>query len=160
QGISASYKDATRALVRRGEISGPLRFLFLGRWDPVKGIDVAVRAVRSLPRNVDIRLSVRAVPAAAEGRAYETTVRALAGNDPRIAFGPPVPRSEIARVMAEHDVLVVPSVWLETGPLVVLEAQAAGLYILGSRLGGIAELVDGSDGGELAEAGSAAAWAK
>ena len=60
--------------------------------------------------------------------------------------------------MARHDALVVPSLWLETGPLVVLEAQAAGLYVMGSRLGGIAELVGDGAGGELVEAGSVRAW--
>lgn len=61
--------------------------------------------------------------------------------------------------MSDYDALVVPSLWLETGPLVVLEAQAAGLFVLGSRFGGIAELVDESDAGELVEAGDVAAWA-
>ena len=60
--------------------------------------------------------------------------------------------------MARHDVLVVPSLGLETGPLVVLEAQAAGLYVMGSHLGGIAELVGEGIGGELVEAGSQRAW--
>ena len=60
--------------------------------------------------------------------------------------------------MARHDALVVPSVWLETGPLVVLEAQAAGLYIMGSRLGGIAELISEDGSGELVDAGSVPAW--
>ena len=47
----------------------------------------------------------------------------------------------------KYDALVVPSVWLETGPLVVLEAFAAGVPVIGSRLGGIAEMVrDGVDG--------------
>jgi glycosyltransferase involved in cell wall biosynthesis len=41
----------------------------------------------------------------------------------------------------------VPSRWLETGPLVVLEAFAAGTPVLGMDRGGIAELVhDGSNG--------------
>jgi glycosyltransferase involved in cell wall biosynthesis len=60
--------------------------------------------------------------------------------------------------MAEGDVLMVPSISLETGPLTVLEAQAAGLFVLGSRRGGIAELVDETDAGELVEAGDVVAW--
>jgi glycosyltransferase involved in cell wall biosynthesis len=54
--------------------------------------------------------------------------------------------------------LLVPSVWLETGPLVVLEAQAVGLYLMGSNLGGIAELVGSGASGELVEAGNIGAW--
>ena len=49
--------------------------------------------------------------------------------------------------LAQHDVLAVPSQCLETGPLVVLEAFAAGTPVIGANLGGIAELVtDGVDG--------------
>ena len=77
----------------------------------------------------------------------------------RISFEAPVSRDDLASVMSDYDALVVPSLWLETGPLVVLEAQAAGLFVLGSRLGGIAELVDENDAGELVEAGDVAAWA-
>ena len=56
--------------------------------------------------------------------------------------------------------MVVPSQWLETGPLVVLEAFAAGTPVIGSNLGGIAELVtDGVDGLLVDPASSPAAWA-
>jgi glycosyltransferase involved in cell wall biosynthesis len=40
----------------------------------------------------------------------------------------------------------VPSTWLETGPLTVLEAFAAGLPVAGSDLGGIQELLAGVPG--------------
>jgi len=44
-------------------------------------------------------------------------------------------------------------VWLETGPLVVLEAFAAGVPVIGSRLGGIAEMVKEEQDGLLFRAG-------
>jgi glycosyltransferase involved in cell wall biosynthesis len=60
--------------------------------------------------------------------------------------------------LPSYHVVAVPSRWLETGPLVVLEAFAAGVPVIGSRLGGIAELIrDGIDG-MLVEAESVAAW--
>lgn len=40
----------------------------------------------------------------------------------------------------------MPSTWLETGPLTVLEAFAAGLPVAGSDLGGIKELLEGVEG--------------
>jgi glycosyltransferase involved in cell wall biosynthesis len=74
--------------------------------------------------------------------------------------GPPVAHCDLAATLQNYDVLVVPSLWMETGPLVVLEAQAAGLFVLGARRGGIAELVDEADGGELVPAGNVSAWAE
>jgi glycosyltransferase involved in cell wall biosynthesis len=61
--------------------------------------------------------------------------------------------------MAGYDLIAVPSRWLESGPLVVLEAFAAGVPVLGACLGGVAELVrDGVDG-VLVAPDDAPAWA-
>jgi glycosyltransferase involved in cell wall biosynthesis len=65
----------------------------------------------------------------------------------RIRWLQPVKPEAVVETIGKYDALVVPSVWLETGPLVVLEAFAAGVPVIGSRLGGIAEMVrDGVDG--------------
>jgi glycosyltransferase involved in cell wall biosynthesis len=48
---------------------------------------------------------------------------------------------------------------METGPLVVYEAFAAGIPVIGSRLGGIAELVTHEKNGLLVEPASPKAWA-
>ena len=56
--------------------------------------------------------------------------------------------------IGKYDALLVPSVCLETGPLVVLEAFAAGVPVIGSRLGGIAEMVQDGMDGLLFEAGN------
>ena len=68
-------------------------------------------------------------------------LRRIASNDHRVRFLDAIPLGEIVSVLAQYDILVVPSQWLETGPLVVYEAFSAGIPVLGSRLGGIAELV-------------------
>jgi glycosyltransferase involved in cell wall biosynthesis len=54
---------------------------------------------------------------------------------------------------------MVPSTWLETGPLVVLEAFAAGVPVLGSDLGGIAEWVIDGVNGLLFKPADPSAWA-
>jgi glycosyltransferase involved in cell wall biosynthesis len=45
-------------------------------------------------------------------------------------------------VLADIDVLVVPSRWVENSPNSILEAQAVGVPIVGANLGGVAELVE------------------
>ena len=62
--------------------------------------------------------------------------------------------------MQACDIIAVPSRCLETGPLVVLEAFAAGTPVLGSRLGGIAELVTDGIDGILVPSVRPVAWAK
>jgi glycosyltransferase involved in cell wall biosynthesis len=57
------------------------------------------------------------------------------------------------------DILAVPSTWYETGPFVVLEAHAAGIPVVGSDLGGIAERVTHGQDGLLFPTGDAKALA-
>ena len=66
---------------------------------------------------------------------------------------------EVVGIMAGYDLIAVPSRVLETGPLVVLEAFAAGVPVLGADLGGIAELVHNGMDGILVPADDTAAWA-
>jgi glycosyltransferase involved in cell wall biosynthesis len=161
QGIAMDYLKNVKGLGRRRQDpASTLNLLYLGSWNPGKGIDVVVRAMQLLPADLRVHLTVRTLRGGPEHQVYEAGVRALAGNDPRVSFDGPVSRESVAAVMSAHDAIVVPSVLLETGPLVVLEAQAASIFVLGSRLGGIAELVDENDGGELVEAGDVAAWAE
>jgi glycosyltransferase involved in cell wall biosynthesis len=60
--------------------------------------------------------------------------------------------------MQAYDLIAVPSTWLETGPLVVYEAFAASVPILGSDLGGIAELVEDGQTGRLLPVSKVKAW--
>jgi glycosyltransferase involved in cell wall biosynthesis len=145
------------ALVASADTGGPLRLLYLGRFDRGKGVDVAVEAVRRCS-DPNLELTVHTPEPAADQASYVRAVRARAARDPRIRFEPAVSRDRLPAVLARHDALLVPSRWLETGPLVVLEAQAAGLPVLGSALGGIAELAEPDAGDVLLPVDDVAAW--
>ena len=58
--------------------------------------------------------------------------------------------------MASLDALVVPSVWIENAPFVIKEAFAAGVPVVASNLGGMAELVEDGRNGLLFSAGDSA----
>jgi len=99
--------------------------------------------------------------AAAQGRVgekYRDRVQRSALGDPRIRVFPPIPHREVAAFLSGLDVLAVPSQWLETGPLVVLEAFASGVPIVGSDLGGISELVSHDRNGLLVPHDNVTAW--
>ena len=133
-----------------------LRAAFLGRLDATKGAQLVVKAIRSAP---GLRMSLDVygvVGSAADG--YRSQLIGAAAGDPRITFRDPVPSGTVVSTLQQYDVAVVPSQWLETGPLVVLEAFAAGTPVIGSRLGGIAELVCHGVDGLLVPTGSVKAW--
>jgi glycosyltransferase involved in cell wall biosynthesis len=58
-----------------------------------------------------------------------------------------LPHDEVVELYTEADVVVVPSIWKEPFPRVILEAMAAGRPVVATRSGGIPELVeDGATG--------------
>jgi len=159
QGVDDLFADGPKAIASPVLRNGIIRLLYLGRWHPVKGVDVVVRALRQIPGDAPLTLSIYGIGGGAEEHAYEQDVRRLAKDDPRITIFPPAKREQLPDLLAQSDAIVVPSLWLETGPLVVLEAKAAGCPVIGSRLGGIAELVREPDDGMLLPTGNVAAWA-
>ena len=121
-------------------IGQPLRLVYLGRLHPTKGVDLLVRAVRAAA-NAAVELDVYGIVQSPADERYRTWLINLSADDGRIRFLEPVPVEQVHTTLEGYDLLAVPSQWLETGPLVVLEAFNAGIPVLGSALGGIAELV-------------------
>jgi glycosyltransferase involved in cell wall biosynthesis len=129
----------------------PLTFGFFGTFSAHKGPHVLVDALRT------VRGDWRAV---LRGRTsdfadYSAALATNAAAEPRIALLPPFDRHDRAAAFAAIDVLVVPSTWHENAPFVVLEARAAGLPVLASRFGGLAEVVADEVDGELFAPGDA-----
>jgi glycosyltransferase involved in cell wall biosynthesis len=145
-----------RATVRRRQ--GPLRVGFVGRSDPVKGLDILLDAVRVVPRDAALELHIWAIARSTTEQSYREAMIRRAHADTRVTFHDET--TDHAAIYEALDVLAVPSVWLETGPLVVLEAQAAGLPVVGSNLGGIAERVKDGEDGILVAPGDPAALAE
>lgn len=157
-GVSDELIAAGKIARESRQSSATLRVGYIGRFDPIKGVDVLVRAVKQLPRAVPLKLVLYGRAQTSAHHAYLDKLKALAVGDARIQFGGEVTSANWSEVMRGLDLLAVPSLCLETGPLVVLEAFAAGLPVVGSRLGGIAELVTDGVNGLLVAAGYTAAW--
>jgi glycosyltransferase involved in cell wall biosynthesis len=155
QGVSAEFVTAPARV--RAPDALPRRLLYIGRWDALKGVDLVVSALAAEP-DLPLQLAIHAIAGDADGEEYRARVEAIAGGDPRISIHPPAGRNALPGLMADSDALVIPSVTMETGPLVALEAQSVGLYILGADIGGVAELVDDEAKGRLVAAGDFEAW--
>ena len=137
----------------------PVTIGYIGRLDEVKGTDVLAQAMRLLPRDLPLRLVVRGPVQGAAERAVLERFRAIVGDDPRVTVGGEVTRGELGDALRAIDVLCCPSRTLEGGPTIAIEAHAVGTPVIGSEIGGLAELVmDGLDG-RLVPPGDAAALA-
>ncbi len=138
--------DPTGGSVRPQPVAGPgtLTLGFFGSVNPQKGLEILISAFRQ-HRAPAFRLVVRGNMT--HFPKYAKRVRAFAELDARIDFRGPYGHGELADALSSIDVLVVPSVWYENTPFVVLEAFSAGRPVIASDLGGLSELVrDGSNG--------------
>jgi glycosyltransferase involved in cell wall biosynthesis len=116
-----------------------------GRLDPHKGHEVLLRAMTRLPDTAHAVLvgGEAFADSFARVRGYPERLRALVaelGLGPRVHFLGH--REDIAALISQCDVVVVPSTALESAPRAIAEAQAAGRAVVGSRIGGIPELVE------------------
>ncbi|HTY76879.1 MAG TPA: glycosyltransferase [Candidatus Bathyarchaeia archaeon] len=125
----------------------PITVGYLGRYDAIKGVHDLARAAASLPPALGLRVEFRGPVRSAAERTVRDELRAIAGHHPRVTFADAVPAPEVPGVLAGWDVLCCPSVCAEGGPTVAIEAHAAGTPVIGTRIGGLAELVaDGVNG--------------
>jgi D-inositol-3-phosphate glycosyltransferase len=153
-------RQARRALALDDE--GPL-VLFVGRIQPLKGVDVAVRAVAQLEGLgvADARLVIVGGPSGPSGEGELDAIHGLVnelGLSSRILFVPPQPHELLSTYYRAADVCIVPS-RSESFGLVALEAAACGTPVIATAVGGLTSLVDHGETGFLVDGGDADAFA-
>ena len=133
---------ADRRIGERVGVDRPLQLLFTGQAVAGKGLRVLIRALAKV--NGKWHLTV-----VSEGPELPT-VRHLTErlNIARfVSFKGWVPQSALRDIYRSADLLVIPSVWDDPGPLVGLEALSLGTPVLGFPVGGIPDYVlDGRTG--------------
>jgi colanic acid/amylovoran biosynthesis glycosyltransferase len=147
----------------RGPAGPPFHLLALGRLVPKKGFAVLLRACRLLSdQGLDFRLTL-----AGDGP-ERRKLRELAhrqGLADRVSLTGAVPHLEVARLMAQADLLVMPSLIALSGdrdgiPNVILEALFCGVPVLATAVSGIPEVVREGDTGWLTNPGDPEALAR
>jgi glycosyltransferase involved in cell wall biosynthesis len=113
--------------------------LFLGRLSPEKGIIQLIRAWARVPPSTGRLVVAGTGPSEAEAQAL---VKAL--NLPHVSFVGFVPPSEQGPLWAGAKFAVIPSIWDEPFPLVVLEAWANGRGLVLSDWGSLPETGKGA----------------
>lgn len=126
--------------------------LFVGRIQPLKGPDVAIRAMHALARP-DALLLIVGGASGSEGDGEVERAHQLVdelGLRGRVRFVPPQPHHILSTYYRAADVVIVPS-RSESFGLVALEAAACGIPVVASAVGGLQSLVDDGDTGFLIE---------
>jgi len=139
------------------------RLLYVGQMIPQKGVHTAIAAFAALAQEPAFETLTFTLAGGGMHPDYEKKLRALPaelGVAGRVQFLGRVPRAELARVYAEHDVLVFPSEWDEPFAITPLEAMASGLAVVGTTTGGSGEVFRNRETAMTFRAGDAADGAR
>lgn len=130
----------------------------VGKYDSLKGQDVLLQALAELaPDFPDLRLALAGAPGAALPALQAQA--AAAGLAERVQFLLNVPHQEIAGLMAQAEMFVLPS-RREAFGMVLLEAGAFSLPVVASAVGGVPEIIRDGENGRLVPPDDAAALAR
>lgn len=121
-------------------------YLFLGRLVPEKGVGTLLEAWRTAPG----RLLV--VGAGPEFENFKSIAPSA------VEFMGQMDREEVPRLIRGARAVVVPSSWEEPFGRVAIEAYAAGVPVLASRVGGLADIVADGISGKLLPPSDPKAW--
>ena len=130
--------DHLRASQKRPDPAGRLRFGFIGTLIWYKGGEVLMRALQRLPETrAVLRVHGSFDPQRDE---HHARLAELARQAP-VEFRGRFDNAQLAEVLAEIDVLVVPSQWWENSPVTIHEAFLTGTPVIATGIGGMAEYV-------------------
>ncbi|MGH9299889.1 MAG: glycosyltransferase, partial [Acidimicrobiales bacterium] len=161
----AFFSPGDRFMARRAlglDGAGSL-LLYVGRIQPLKGVDVAVRALAELHHRgrTDARLVIVGGPSGPRGSdevaALARSVEEL-GLSGRVRFVPPQRHELLSTYYRAADCCIVPS-RSESFGLVALEAAACGVPVVAASVGGLTTLVEDGRTGYLVEPGDVSGFA-
>jgi glycosyltransferase involved in cell wall biosynthesis len=112
----------------------PLTIGFIGRIVPEKGLEILFDALEKLPTTGWRLLIAGKVYPPLDVKALQARVAALP-----IEWLGVVPATDF---YSQIDLLVVPAIWADPGPLVVHEAFVNGIPVVGARIGGISDFIE------------------
>jgi len=127
--------------------------LYVGRIQPLKGLDLAIRALEELSSALERRVMLVVVGGASgpHGRSEEQRLLELAadlGVADRVAFAGPQPHPRTPDFYRAADLVAVCS-YSESFGLSALEAHACGIPVIGTDVGGLSHIVADGDSGFL-----------
>ena len=147
--FSPGSVDGARAAI--GYDGGPL-VLFVGRIQPLKGVDIAVEML-ALLEDTSANLMIVGGASGSEGQAEVARIEGLIddlGIAERVHFVDPQPHYALSTFYRAADVVVMPS-RSESFGLVALEAAACGVPVVAASVGGLRTLVQHGTTGYLIE---------
>lgn len=116
--------------------SDVIRFGYVGRIDPLKGIDLLISAFAHLRERNGATLTIQGVPILESELCYAGKLWSLTKGTDGVYLGNGFDSDQVSRILQSIDVLVVPSTWYENSSRVILEALAHHIPVIISDVAG------------------------
>lgn len=157
QGVSGQFVAAVNKLEAEDPLAANGHFTVgcVGRLSPVKGIHIVAEAFTRM-QHPEARLRIVGWEPENASNPYLAGLGMLAAKDERITLVPKTNLNEAVQEYRKLSLLAVPSVWMETGPLTLMEASAAGVPVYGSNRVGQLKLL--RERGRVIEPNTAESW--
>ena len=131
--------------------SEKLRFGYIGQIQPNKGVHLLIKAFQRA--GISDHACLNIYGDLTRNISYGEILSSLSQDNPEVIFWGRFDREKLPSILANIDILVVPSIWYENAPLVIQEAFASHTPVIATNLGGMAEQVHHEVNGLLFERG-------
>ena len=130
-----------------------IRFGYIGTLIPSKGVHILIEAFNKVQdEKANLKVFGNYVPYDGIPN-YLDYLEGLVKNE-RIKLMGPYDNKNVGMILSDIDVLIVPSIWFENSPLTIHEAFLAGVPVITSNVGGMAELIQNGVNGLHFEMGN------
>lgn len=144
-GLNPEYSE-----VQKIAMTDVLRLGYIGTLAEYKGVHVLLQAVKHLSGKP---IHLKIYGKSDDYPEYFASLQRMAAGDARIEFCGTFPNSQIGRIFADLDALVVPSLWYENSPLVIYSAQRSQCPVVASDMAGMSEVIEHGTNGLLFKVG-------
>jgi glycosyltransferase involved in cell wall biosynthesis len=146
----ACADDVDDAAPRQG--AGTWNLTFVGRMDRLKGGRELLAALPLVIRQLGREISLTCAGDGPERAAWERLAHRVSANEPRLRVTFPgwIGRTAVDQLLAQSDLLVLPSLWPEPLALVGLEAARHRLPVAAFAVGGVSDWLTSGRNGFLA----------
>ena len=149
--VEVLYNFIDQAKLEKKEVKMEDYLLYYGRLSFEKGINILLEALRLVPNTPRLKI----VGVGPEEDQLKDSVKSL-GLEGLVEFLGAKYGSELEEIILSAKAIIIPSVWAENMPFVLLESLALGKAVIASRTGGLPELITSGETGFLFENGNSA----
>ncbi|MFA4942867.1 MAG: glycosyltransferase [Patescibacteria group bacterium] len=134
--VEVLYNFIVQPETQVGDIGAKDYLLYYGRLSPEKGVNVLLQALKQIPKTLKLKIvgsgpELENIKANIELLGLEQTVELLGPK-----FG-----QELNQIILGAKAIIIPSIWAENMPFVLLESLALGKVVIASETGGLPELI-------------------